>query len=56
MSILKPLALQKALSQVNTGGVYASLLVNQSGCPIAQAVDEKEQPTASIAAHVWKVR
>ena len=56
MSILKPLALQKALDQANTGGVYASLLLNHSGSPIAQAILENEQPTASIAGHIWKVK
>ena len=56
MSILKPLALQKALDQANSGGVYASMLLNQSGSPIAQAVLDNERPTASIAAHIWKVR
>jgi len=56
MSILKPLALQKTLEQANTGGVYAALLLSQSGSPIAQAVLESEKMTASIAGHIWKVR
>ena len=56
MAILKPIALQKALDQANTGGVYASMLLNQSGSPIAQAILDSERPTASIAAHAWKVR
>ncbi|XP_063674277.1 ragulator complex protein LAMTOR2 homolog [Bolinopsis microptera] len=55
MSILKPLALQKALDQANTGGVYAAMLLNQSGSPIAQAILDSERPTASIAAHIWKL-
>lgn len=55
MSILKALALQKALDQANSGGIYASMLLNQSGSPIAQAILDSERTTASIAAHIWKV-
>jgi hypothetical protein len=32
------------------------MLLNQSGSPIAQAILDSERPTASIAAHIWKVR
>ena len=56
MAILKPRVLQEVLSEANSGGVYAALLLNNKGSPIAQATLSADTPTAAIAAHIWKVR